>query len=185
MTPGGSSRDRDATRRAGVGVALAAGVATFVAFTAAVLIDRATGPWPPVSFPRHIYGNAVVLLAASAIVEGARAMRRRGRFLATGWLLAAAAGSGLVFLAGQLVGWHILAERGVSWASGGRAAMFYALSTAHGALTLSAIAALGLALRRAVAAAAPAGRLIDGATAYWHLIGGAWWYALLLLSALR
>ncbi|MFQ5890781.1 MAG: heme-copper oxidase subunit III [Gemmatimonadota bacterium] len=171
-------------------IGLAAILATvgmlFAAFTAALLVRRTGADWVPVRLPGIVWLNTALLVASSAAVQRARGVMRRGasgpavRWLAAGSVL------GLLFLAGQLVAWRMLAARGVFLPTNPHAAFFYTLSAVHGAHVLGGLGALGWTLRRAAGGAYTAARHIglSHAAIFWHFVGGVWVYLLTLLSTL-
>lgn len=158
----------------------------FAAFTAALLVRRAGTDWARVSLPPIVWVNTAALLASSAAVERARAwVRRAASRRSAGWL-AIASLLGVLFLAGQVVAWRILAARGILLPASPHAAFFYTLSGVHGAHVLGGLGALTWTLRRAARGAYTASRHagLTHAAIYWHFVGGVWVYLLVLLSAL-
>lgn len=85
----------------------------FAAFTAALLFRRTGIDWVPVPMPAIVWANTLILLVSSGAVELARAsVRRDAAQLSIRWL-AAATVLGILFLAGQIFAWRMLASRGV------------------------------------------------------------------------
>jgi len=84
----------------------------FIGFTSAYILRRASADWQPLAAPPVLWLNTALLLASSAGLEAAR-RRLRGWDLAGSerWLLATGL-LGLLFVAGQYVGWRQLAARG-------------------------------------------------------------------------
>ena len=138
----------------------------FAGFTSAFLIRRTGSDWQPVALPKLAYANTLVLLAASVLLELAR---QRASHAAT----RAALVCGLLFLAGQVQVWRLLAARGMFLSDTPEGAFFFLLSAVHGVHLLGGVAAL---LWQLVQGRAP--RLV---AAYWHFLGLVWLYVLLLL----
>lgn len=158
----------------------------FAAFTAALLVRRTGTDWTPVPLPPIVWANTVVLIASSAAVELARAaVRREVSRLPARWL-AIASLLGVLFLAGQVVAWRMLAARGVFLPTNPHAAFFYMLSAVHGAHVLGGLAALTCTLRRTIRGAYTPARYtgLTHAAVFWHFVGGVWVYLLVLLSTL-
>jgi cytochrome c oxidase subunit 3 len=145
---------------------LATVVMLFTAFTASYLVRRTSADWSPVTLPASLWLNTFVLLASSAALEAARRGARR-------WLGAAAA-LGALFLVMQTAAWRQLAQAGVFLSTSPHASFFYMLTAVH---------ALHLAGGLVAFALVRAGRVSLGAcAAYWHVLGGAWVWILVLLS---
>lgn len=158
----------------------------FAAFTAALLMRRTGIDWIPVPLPRILWVNALVLIASSGAVEGARSSISKGMQERAAVWLGVAACAGLVFLGGQVLGWNLLAQRGVFLPTSPHGAFFYMLSAVHGAHVVGGLVALSWTLRRAATGAYTPGRRagLTHAAIYWHFVGAVWIYLLVLLSTL-
>ena len=158
----------------------------FAAFSAALLMRRGGTDWIRVALPPIVWGNTALLLASSGAVELARRAVRRDALPALGSWLALAALLGVLFLAGQVAAWRMLAAQGVLLPTSPHAAFFYMLSAVHGAHVVGGLGALGWTLRRAMAGAYTSGRQtgLTHAAIYWHVVGGVWVYLLTILSIL-
>ncbi|MBI4546160.1 MAG: cytochrome c oxidase subunit 3 [Gemmatimonadetes bacterium] len=158
----------------------------FAAFTAAVLIRRTGADWRPVALPWIAWPNAALLLVSSGLLELGRAAARQERPRRLALFLGAAAVLGLVFLAGQVALWRMLAARGIFLPTSPHASFLYTLSAVHGAHVLGGLAALGWTLRRALRGAYSRTRHagLTHAAVYWHFVDVVWIYLLVLLSTL-
>src|SRR5260370_8323877 len=88
--------------------------------------------WHPVSKPPILWFNSVVLVLSSAAMQAARhsvRLNQRGRV--RGYLFAGGAFA-ILFLTGQLAGWHQLRDSGYGLTSGPASAFFYVLTRVHG-----------------------------------------------------
>jgi cytochrome c oxidase subunit 3 len=167
-------------------VIIATVVMLFAAFTAALLVRRGGPDWIPIRLPDLVWFNTAALLASTIAVEGARGAMRRGTATQAASRLAVAIGLGLVFFAGQVIAWRLLADRGVFLNSNPHASFFYMLSAVHAAHVVGGLGSLGWTLRRLANRAYTAGRhagLVHAAV-FWHLLGAVWLYLLLALSIL-
>lgn len=155
----------------------------FAAFTAALLVRRAGVDWEPLALPGILWVNTVVLLASSVLLERARSALNRSRPALARARLRQAALLGLLFLAGQVIGWRWLVIQGVFLRTGPHAAFLYLLSAVHAAHLVGGLAALGWALRRLAPRAATRDPLpgLSQVTLYWHFVGGLWLYLFGLL----
>ncbi len=158
----------------------------FAAFTAALLVRRTGSDWTPVSLPPIIWLNTLLLIASSAAVELGRASVRRDALHGSARWLAIASLLGVLFLAGQIVAWRMLAARGVFLPTNPHAAFFYMLSAVHGAHVIGGLTALVWTLRRALRGAYTRARHagLTHAAIFWHFVGGVWVHLLVLLSTL-
>ena len=157
----------------------------FIGFTSAYLIRRASVDWRPLSPPWILWANTAALLASSVTLEAARKRLRewdvRGLFpwvAATGTL-------GLLFLAGQVMAWRILAGQGVFLASNPHNSFFYMLTGLHGLHLLGGLVWLAAVLVQVRRMAYTPGE--DGLrlfATYWHFLGALWLYLLVLLFVL-
>jgi len=161
-------------------------VMLFTAFTAALLIRRATGDWVRVPLPGIVWVNTLILLLSSAAVERARAAVRLDASRRAGWWLSVSALLGLLFLAGQIMAWRQLGAEGVFLSSNPHAAFFYMLSGVHGAHILGGLGALAWTLGRTWTGAYRPTRHagLTHAAIYWHTVGGVWLWLLAILSTL-
>src|SRR5258708_5648738 len=103
----------------------------FIGFTSAYILRRAPSGWQPLPAPPILWLNTLALLASSATLEIAR-RRLRGWDLSSCVRFVLLTGAlGLVFVAGQYVGWQQLAAQGVFLASNPHSSFFYVLTGLH------------------------------------------------------
>ncbi|MGH9733848.1 MAG: cytochrome c oxidase subunit 3 [Candidatus Acidiferrales bacterium] len=130
--------------------------------------------------PGILWLNTCVLVASSVALAFARA-----RFRAEDepgfrrwWIVATALG--ICFLAGQIVAWRELVERGVYLATNASSSFFYLFTAAHALHLAGGIVALLWVLMR------PTRRLTLGtatevASMYWHFMDGIWLFLFMVL----
>jgi len=196
--------------RLGLAVAMTPILMLFISFTAAYLVRRGfltfdlsnntyVRTWLPVQLPwPWLLANTAVLILSSIAIEFARRDITRQSALAPvksipgvslgderhfPWL-GLTTGLGLVFLAGQLWIWSVLASRGFHLTTGPSSSFVYFLSGMHaihlagGALALL-FADVATLLHRPVESR----RIVVDITAwYWHCMTGLWIYILVLFS---
>jgi cytochrome c oxidase subunit 3 len=154
----------------------------FIGFTSAYILRRTSADWRPLAAPPVLWANTAALVLSSVALERAR-QRLRGwnlpgaqaAFLVTGFL-------GLLFVAGQVLGWRQLSARGVFLSSNPHSSFFYVLTGVHALHLLGGLAwftALLARFRRMTVLPGEDG-LRQFAT-YWHFLGGLWLYLLWLL----
>jgi cytochrome c oxidase subunit 3 len=157
----------------------------FIGFTSAYLIRRASADWRPLAAPWILWANTAALLASSMTLEAARKRLRdwdlRGLFpwvAATGVL-------GVLFLAGQVTAWRILAAQGIFLASNPHSSFFYMLTGLHGLHLLGGLFWFAAVVVRVRGLAYTPGE--DGLrlfATYWHFLGALWLYLVVLLFVL-
>jgi cytochrome c oxidase subunit III len=181
--PGGGATPSEVSM-AGVWVAIAAIVMLFAALTGVMMIrKRISEEWVATALPPIVYWNSVVLLVSSLTLEFSRGSLTAGisrRFFA--WLYVTLA-LGVAFVAGQVVAWRELAQRGIYLATDPSSSFFYLLTGVHALHLLGGIIALVILVIQAPKIARGLGRrtLLDGTAVYWHFMYGLWVYILLLL----
>jgi cytochrome c oxidase subunit 3 len=154
----------------------------FVGFTSAYILRRASADWQPLKAPPILWVNTAALLASSASLEMAR-RRLRGWDLSSCARFVLLTGAlGLLFVAGQYVGWQQLAAQGVFLASNPHSSFFYVLTGLHAIHILGGLCWFVAVLRRLHRMAYLPGE--DGLrlfATYWHFLGVLWVYLLWLL----
>ena len=184
--------------RTGIWFALVPVAMLFTAFGSAYVVRQGLGDdWQPTVLPPLLWWNSIPLLVSSVTMEMAR---RRGRLLPPAgsepdgrvrpftripsvrrWLLATLS-LGVLFLAGQVLLWQTLAQRGIYLASNPSSSFLYLLTVTHGlhiCFGLAGLAALTVSTWRRLT---PGGRTGLGvASVYWHFMGAVWIYVVALL----
>jgi cytochrome c oxidase subunit 3 len=148
----------------GLGIFVAAAAMLFTAFAASYLIRRTSSDWRPVPLPTETWVALAVLAASSLTLEASRS-----RGVGTALLL------GVCFFALQGIACSRLAAQGVYLSSNPHASFYYLLTGVHGVHALGGLIGLAAALAR------PSWR--GPAAFYWHFMGGAWLFLLILLTA--
>ena len=170
----------------GMWVALAPILMLFLAFTSAYIVRHGLAQdWTPGAVPRLLWVNTLVLLASSLALERGRAVLRAGGG-ARIWVVLTLA-LGVCFVAGQLVAWHQLAERGLRISSTPYTSFFFLLTGAHGVHLAGGI--LGLTAAAAWPArgwrGTPHALVLRLVSIYWHFMGVLWLGLFALLNFWR
>jgi cytochrome c oxidase subunit 3 len=154
----------------------------FIGFTSAYILRRSSGDWRPLATPPVLWWNTAALLLSSATLEIARrALRGWDLRGARAWVLGTGL-LGVLFVAGQVLGWRQLAERGVFLSSNPHSSFFYLLTGVHALHLLGGLAWFAAIVVRFQRMAVLPGE--DGLrlfATYWHFLGGLWLYLLWLL----
>ena len=178
------SMQRDDLLQLGVWMFLATVVMLFAAFTSVYIVSRSAANWTPVALPRILWVNTAVLVASSVVLEKARRARLHpGR--ATAKWVAAGAGLGILFLAGQVGAWQVLASRGVYLPTGTYGAFVYLLTGAHGVHVIAGLVLLACTAARTWTAKADPrtlARLFEASVTFWHFLAALWLYVIALVS---
>lgn len=166
----------------GMVVFLASWAMMFAAlFFAYGYVRSRAGEWPPEDLPALPLAlpalNTAVLLASSALLQGAVYRIKRAHLAGVGWLIALSGALGAVFLALQLVVWAGLYREGLRPDSGGPyASVFYGLTWFHALHVLVGLIALAVLAARAFKGAYSAAKYLPVRlwTLYWHFVGIVW-----------
>ncbi len=168
----------------GVTIGLGAILMFFMALTSAYIVRKGLAvDWKPITLPRVLWFNTLVLLASSVTIEKARRQLRQAGLdsFRRWWALTTALG--LLFLGGQLLAWRQLAAAGVYMASNPSSSFFYLLTAAHGLHLLGGIVGLlYIALRSWQRFRLTRDAAAEVASIYWHFMDGLWVFLLLLLQ---
>lgn len=139
--------------------------------------------WVSISLPHVLYVNTAILLGSSLTIELARlsmrsdASKECARWIRVTLLL------GLAFIAGQIVAWQELANRGLRLASNPGSFFFYVITGAHGLHLLGGIVWLAFVsfLVRRMAPRSRKRAALDTVAMYWQFMDGLWLFLLALL----
>ena len=137
------------TAKIGLGVLLAAIGSLFALFISAYLMRMQLADWQPVPKPTLLWANTGVLMLSSAALQWVRTAADRNDIRRVRAGLAAAAGTALVFVAGQLLAWEQLDRAGYFLTFNPASSFFYLITGLHGLHVLGGMVALGLNIVRA------------------------------------
>lgn len=156
----------------------------FLALTV-VMVARAmeSRDWIHTAVPSLLYLNTLVLIVSSVTFEiSKRALKREDGRTFVRWLYLTT-GLGIAFIAGQLIAWRQLADRGIYLTTNPSSSFLYLLTAAHGVHVLGGILALlYLVFRTRTILANPRKRIAVHITAiYWHFMDALWIYLFILL----
>jgi cytochrome c oxidase subunit 3 len=167
--------------RLGTWLAIAGILMMFFAFTSAYVVSKAQTHL--IELPPVLWLTTGVILASSVTIEAARRALKRGlEDSFQRWILVTAV-LGAVFLAGQVIAWQQLANRGYYLVTNPHSWYAYLLTALHGLHLLGGLLALGYVLVRSRWAwAAPRKRgSVEATAVYWHVMDGLWLYLFILL----
>jgi len=182
------SARRDDLVQLGVWMFLGTVVMLFAAFTSAYIIRRGASDWTPIALPWILWANTAVLVASSLAIErGRRAMGSEDGEASARRGVSAAAGLGLLFLAGQTSAWRQLVDRGVYLPTSPHSSFFFVLTGTHavhvaaGLLLVICAAARMARVGGRTDRAAPR-RLVTAAATFWHFLAALWLYVMALVT---
>jgi cytochrome c oxidase subunit 3 len=156
----------------------------FIGFTSAYILRRSSADWRDLAAPPLLWLNTAALLTSSVTLEMARRRLRGWDLPATQRWVQATGLLGLLFLAGQLGAWRVLASEGVYLATNPHSSFFYVLTGLHGVHLLGGLVWFAVVLARVRRMAYTPGS--DGLglfATYWHFLAALWLYLLFLLFA--
>ncbi len=182
---GGGGDDSDRPERGGsraasitgIIVLMCASTMTFAAFVSAMVVRRGlNNDWHTLGLPRILYWNTAILILSSIAIDTGRRLLRRGKRVAFNWLWTAGTVLGTGFLAGQVIAWEQLGDRGFYMAGNPSSAFFYVLTWAHAAHVIGALGAVMYveycALRYRLG---PSRRtMVDVSAIFWHFLDVLW-----------
>jgi cytochrome c oxidase subunit 3 len=180
---GGDDRDRPdrggsrAASITGIIVLMCASTMTFAAFMSAMVVRRGlNNDWHAIGLPRILYWNTAILILSSIAIDTGRRLLRRGKRFAFNWLWTGGTLLGTGFLAGQVIAWKQLGERGFYMAGNPSSAFFYVLTWAHAAHVVGALAAVMYVEYRALRyQLGPSRRtMVDVSAIFWHFLDVLW-----------
>jgi len=182
---GGGGDDSDRPERGGsraasitgIIVLMCASTMTFAAFVSAMVVRRGlNNDWHALGLPGILYWNTAILILSSIAIDTGRRLLRRGRRAAFNWLWTAGTILGTGFLAGQVIAWNQLAQRGFYMAGNPSSAFFYVLTWAHAAHVIGALGAVMYVEYRALRfQLGPSRRtMVDVSAIFWHFLDVLW-----------
>lgn len=196
--PGGSPDRPDGARdsyhpdknRIGIWVALASILMLFAALVSAYIVRQSNDSpgmaWLSMELPPLLWLNTAVLIASSVTLEAARQALGGARFVQFSRWMTVTSLLGAGFLAGQIVAWKQLADRGIYLSTTPHSSFFYVLTSLHAVHLLGGLIALSYVtvggFRYNFGPARRTG--VDVTAVYWHFMDGLW-VALFLLLMFR
>ena len=166
----------------GVAIGIVAILMFFMALASAFLIRKGTGGWVPVRIPGLLWVNTAILLTSSATLEMARKRLAKSDLSGFRRLWQVTTILGVLFLAGQLVAWRILAGQGIYLATNPASSFFYIFTGAHALHLLGGVCALlYVAWRSFDQAKVSRSVAAEVASYYWHFMDALWLFLLALL----
>jgi cytochrome c oxidase subunit 3 len=142
LPPGGGGGDSDKPERGntrsasitGIIVLMCASTMTFAAMVSAMVVRRGlNNDWSKIGLPRVLWWNTVALVLSSIAIDLGRRRLRSGNRVAFNWFWTAGTILGTAFLAGQVLAWKQLEDRGFYMIGHPSTAFFYVLTWAHAA----------------------------------------------------
>jgi cytochrome c oxidase subunit 3 len=153
----------------------------FLALASAYVVRHGFGEaWIRIPLPPLLWGNTVVLLVSSLLLEvGRRARGQRIRI----WLWGSVA-MGTLFVLGQWMVWQQLLASGIRIESSGHSSFFYLLTAAHAIHLMAGLLGLLLATTWPQQGRWSLGSpdVIRIAAIYWHFMAALWLGIVLLLA---
>ncbi len=170
----GSSRGASIT---GIIVLMCASTMTFAALVSAMVVRRGlNNDWSTVGLPKILYWNTAALVFSSILIDAARRSLRAGKRDRFNLLWSAGTILGTGFLAGQVIAWMQLEQRGFYVSGHPSTAFFYVLTWAHAAHVVGALGAVMYVEYRALRyQLGPSRRtMVDVSAIFWHFLDVLW-----------
>jgi len=183
---GGGGEDRDrrpipgnsrATSITGIIVLMCASSMTFAALISAMVVRRGlNNDWGHIGLPHILYWNTALLLVSSIAIDAGRRLLRHNKRVLFNWFWSIGAVLGSAFLAGQVVAWRELDQRGFYLNGHPSSAFFYVLTWSHAAHVIGALGAVLYVEYRALRYELGPGRrtLVSVSAIFWHFLDLLW-----------
>jgi cytochrome c oxidase subunit 3 len=156
---------------------MCASVMTFASFVSAMVVRRGlNNDWGHIGLPHILWWNTGVLILSSIAIDMGRRLLHRGKRVAFNWLWSAGTMLGTAFLAGQVIAWIQLQQRGFYLRGHPSSAFFYVLTWAHAAHVIGALGAVMYVEYRALRyELGPSRRtMVDVSAIFWHFLDVLW-----------
>ena len=167
---------------AGMALAIVSILVFFMALASSFLVLKSNPGWVPIHVPSLLWLNTIILLSSSVTLELAR--KQLGADNSSGFrkLWGITTALGLLFLAGQLLAWRLLAAQGIFIATNRASGFFYVFTGTHAVHLLGGIAGLIFVATRNFDNAKITRSLAAEITSYyWHFLDALWIFLLALL----
>lgn len=159
----------------------------FAGFTSAYIVRMSTGNWEPISMPKILILNSIILIISSLLFELAKNaykkqdIKRGNLFLKATWM------GGMLFIAGQVISWYKLQNKGIYLATTPHSSFFYILTALHILHFLGGIIWLTIILIKTLKSGSilPTLNNIKACTVYWHYFTGLWVYLIFILFVFK
>lgn len=180
---GGEDRDRPvpgnsrATSITGIVVLMCTSTMTFSAMVSAMVVRRGlNNDWGHIGLPHILWWNTGVLLLSSIAIDSGRRLLRHNRRAAFNWVWTIGALLGAAFLAGQVVAWRQLEQRGFYLTGHPSSSFFYVITWAHAAHVVGALSAVLYVEYRALRfQLGPSRRtMVTVSAIFWHFLDVLW-----------
>ena len=157
-------------------------VMLFGGFSSAYIVLRGIPSWQAVSIPSVFWGSTLLLLVSSLTIELTRRSIEKGAAVATKRWIIATGILGILFLAGQVLGWQQLVTAGVYLPSTLHSSFLYILTGMHGLHIVGGLAGLSYVLIHTLnnRYTPSSHEHIDLCATYWHFMDGLWVYLFLM-----
>lgn len=174
-------------KKFGMWLFLASVLMLFAALTSAYIVRQAEGNWVYFELPQVFYSTTIVILLSSVTMQWAYFAAKKNDLKTVRNMVIATAVMGVIFVAGQFMGWVEMANQGVYWVGNPSGSFVIVLTGLHGFHLISAIVFVLVVLGSAVKGRTGSGNLaqIEMCATYWHFLGGLWLYLFVFLLLTR
>lgn len=156
----------------------------FAALTSAYIVKKAEGNWNAFPIPQQFIYSTVIVLVSSITMQWALMAAKKGEAYQTKIALISTLILGLAFGFSQYLGWNVLVNNNLHFASDDVAvSFFYSITAFHALHVLGGWIAASRALWKTVRPKLYPTSLqsISMCTTYWHFMGLLWIYLYLFL----
>ncbi|MBS1486431.1 MAG: cytochrome c oxidase subunit 3 [Bacteroidetes bacterium] len=159
----------------------------FMAITSAYIVRQAEGNWVYFELPFSFYVTSFVIVASSVTMQLAYRASKRDRVQQSKLFITLTSVLGVVFLAGQFMGWQQLVASNIYLVGNPSGSFLYVITGLHGLHLISAIAFLFIILAAVFKGNVSSKNMtkMEMCTTYWHFLGGLWLYLFIFLILYR
>ena len=167
---------------AGMALAIVSILVFFMALAGSFLVLKSNPGWVSIHIPLLLWLNTIILLSSSVTLELARRQLAANHLSGFRKLWGITTILGLLFLAGQLWAWRLLAAQGIFIATNHASAFLYIFTGTHAVHLLGGIGGLIFVASRNFDKAKITRSLAAEITSYyWHFLDALWIFLLALL----
>ena len=155
----------------------------FGAFTSAYMVKKASGDWLTIDMPPIFYFNSIIIMLSSLTMHFSLISARKNNIKAIQTGLVITMVLGIVFLAGQFVGWQKLVGESVYFVGNPSGSFVYVFTGVHGFHIISGLIFLSIVLVSAFRykVHSKSTLQIEMCATYWHFLDGLWLYLFIFL----
>lgn len=155
----------------------------FASWTSAYIVRQAEGNWVFFELPVLFYYSTAIIVISSVTMQLGYWAAKKNQLDKVRSLVLVTTILGVLFLAGQVMGWAQLVQSSIYFVGNPSGSFVYVITGVHGLHILSAIIFLLVVLNSASKKRVHSGNLaqMEMCTTYWHFLGFLWVYLFIFM----